>query len=118
MQGKICRLATHTGLVVVLAVSLTSAAAPAVRLPPAPKPPRRGGRRAGRASGGRVQEVRLSGGRRVAAGRARGRLGRSRCRPTRIQCPLLREGRGGLGPEGGGEPEDPAGGTRLERASK
>jgi hypothetical protein len=37
MQGKICRLATHTGLVVVLAVSLTSAAAPAVRVAPAPK---------------------------------------------------------------------------------
>ena len=34
MQGKICRLATHTGLVVVLAVSLTSAAAPAVRVAP------------------------------------------------------------------------------------
>src|SRR6266550_4308739 len=37
MQGKICRLATHTGLVVVLAVSLTSAAVPAVRVAPAPK---------------------------------------------------------------------------------
>src|SRR5436305_6240374 len=37
MQGKICRLATHTGLVVLLAVSLTSAAAPAVRVAPAPK---------------------------------------------------------------------------------
>jgi hypothetical protein len=37
MQGKVCRLATRTGLVVVLAVSLTSAAAPAVRVAPAPK---------------------------------------------------------------------------------
>jgi len=37
MQGKLCRLATRTGLVVVLAVSLTSAAAPAVRVAPAPK---------------------------------------------------------------------------------
>jgi N,N-dimethylformamidase beta subunit-like, C-terminal len=37
MQGKLCRLATRTGLVVVLAVSLSSAAAPAVRVAPAPK---------------------------------------------------------------------------------
>src|SRR6266536_5166991 len=37
MQGKLCRLATRTGLVVVLAVSLTSAAAPAGRVEPAPK---------------------------------------------------------------------------------
>ena len=37
MQGKLCRLATGTGLVVVLAVSVTSAAAPAVRVAPAPK---------------------------------------------------------------------------------
>jgi hypothetical protein len=37
MQGKVCRLATRTGLVVVLAVSLASAAAPAVRVAPAPK---------------------------------------------------------------------------------
>ena len=37
MQGKLCRLATRTGLVVVFAVSLTSAAAPAVRVAPAPK---------------------------------------------------------------------------------
>jgi len=37
MQGKLCRLATRTGLVVVLGVSLSSAAAPAVRVAPAPK---------------------------------------------------------------------------------
>jgi hypothetical protein len=37
MQGKLCRLATRTGLVVVLAVSLASAAAPAGRVEPAPK---------------------------------------------------------------------------------
>src|SRR2546430_12905468 len=37
MQGKIGHRATHTGLVVGLAVSLTSAAAPAVRVAPAPK---------------------------------------------------------------------------------
>ena len=37
MQGKLCRLATRTGLVVLLALSLTSAAAPAVRVAPAPK---------------------------------------------------------------------------------
>ena len=37
MQGKYCRLATRSGLVVVLAVSLTSAAAPAVRVAPAPE---------------------------------------------------------------------------------
>ena len=37
MQGKLCRLATRTGLVVVLAASLSSAAAPAVRVAPAPK---------------------------------------------------------------------------------
>jgi hypothetical protein len=37
MQGKLCRLATRTGLVVVLAMSLASAAAPAGRVEPAPK---------------------------------------------------------------------------------
>src|SRR5512133_4228922 len=37
MQGKLCRLATRNGLVVVLTVSLTSAAAPAVRVAPAPR---------------------------------------------------------------------------------
>jgi hypothetical protein len=37
MQGKICRLATHAAFVVVLAVSLSSAATPAVRVEPAPR---------------------------------------------------------------------------------
>jgi hypothetical protein len=37
MQGKICRLATNATLVVVLAGSLSSAAAPAARVEPAPR---------------------------------------------------------------------------------